>query len=143
MTSLNKEKIFKKLSKLEEYLEYLNQLRSEVKSEEDFVNDFHLFGNTEHYLQLSIQAILDISHLISSALDLERADNNYAVIDILNRNNIIDDDLREKLSKMIGMRNILVHGYEEIDRSRVYSVLQNNIEDIKSFQEAISSFLSN
>jgi uncharacterized protein YutE (UPF0331/DUF86 family) len=141
MISLDKNKIFKKISKLEEYLKYLEQLRSEIKSEDDFINDFRLFGNTERYLQLSIQTVLDISHLVNTIIGLGRSDNNYGAIDILTKKGVMDKELAFKMSQMVGMRNILVHGYEEIDKSRIYQALKENIDDLDSFKEAITIFL--
>ena len=83
MTSLARQKISRKLENLKEYRGYLRQLQEEVNSEEQFVADFHLFGNTERYLQLSIQAIIDSTHLVIIDLDLERPDDNYEAISIL------------------------------------------------------------
>jgi hypothetical protein len=54
MTSLSRQKILEKLENFQEYLGYLQQLKTEAKDEYTFVSDFHLFGNTERYLQLCI-----------------------------------------------------------------------------------------
>ena len=83
MTSFTRQKILEKLESFREYMKYLRQLRQEVKNEKIFLADFHLFGTTERYLQLSIQAILDISHLIIIDLGLKRPQDNYEAISIL------------------------------------------------------------
>ncbi|OHB58205.1 MAG: nucleotidyltransferase [Planctomycetes bacterium RBG_13_44_8b] len=48
----------------------------------------------------------------------------------------ISDEIQEKYSKIpwskiIGMRNILVHGYFEIDTEVVWSVVENDLPELK------------
>jgi Protein of unknown function DUF86. len=42
---------------------------------------------------------------------------------------------------MIGFRNILVHDNLKIDRSIVFRVLQENIDDLETFQRIFVRFL--
>ncbi|MEN6386524.1 MAG: DUF86 domain-containing protein [Phycisphaerales bacterium] len=49
----------------------------------------------------------------------------------------ISDDLQEKYceipwSKIIGMRNILAHGYFEVDTNVVWSVVKNDLPELKT-----------
>jgi len=141
MTQLTRQKIFEKLENLKEYLGYLNKLKAEAQSEEEFVSDFHVFGNTERYLQLSIQSILDIAHLIIIDLDLKRPDDNYEAVSILYDNKVVSESLASKLAKMVGLRNILVHEYGKIDRKKVYEVLTTQTGDLEEFQNQIVSYL--
>lgn len=141
MTSFSKEKILEKLEKFKESLNYLYQLQKEAENEKTFLSDFHLFGNTERYLQLSIQAIIDISHLIIIDLGLDRPEDHYEAISILFRNKIVSEELAEKVTKMIGLRNILVHEYGKIDRKKIYEILKNQIEDLEEFKKQIIEFI--
>ena len=142
MTSLARQKISCKLESLKEYRGYLQQLREEVDSEEQFVADFHLFGNTERYLQLSIQAIIDSTHLVIIDLDLARPDDNYEAISILHEQHVITGALAQTLTKMVGLRNILVHEYGRIDRKRIYTVLTTQIRDLEEFQKQLLTYLA-
>lgn len=141
MTSLTRQKILEKLENFRDYLKYLYQLQKETKSEKLFLADFHLFGNTERYLQLSIQIIIDISHLIIIDLDLRRPEDNYEAISILFENKVISETLAQKLTKMIGLRNILVHEYGKIDRKKIYQILKEQIKDLEDFKNQILKFL--
>ena len=71
MTAITREKIKEKLSNLEQYFGYLRQLKQEAGDEQNFIGDFHFFGNAERYLQLSVQVVIDIMHLIIIELGLE------------------------------------------------------------------------
>lgn len=141
MTSLSRQKILEKIENFQEYLKYVYQLKKEAKSEELFLSDFHLFGNTERYLQLSIQIVIDISHLIIIDMGFERPQDNYEAISILFKEKIISEDTASKVTKMIGLRNILVHEYGKIDRKKIYEILKERIEDLEDFKYQIISFL--
>jgi len=141
MTSFTRQKILEKLESFREYMKYLRQLRQEVKNEKIFLADFHLFGNTERYLQLSIQAIIDISHLIIIDLGLKRPQDNYEAISILFERRIISENSAKNLTKMVGLRNILVHEYGKIDRKLIYKILKERIEELENFKKQITLFI--
>jgi len=141
MTSLTSKKIFEKLENFNQYLKYLYQLQKEAKNEKMFISDFHLFGNTERYLQLCIQIIIDISHLIIIDLGLERPEDNYEAVSVLYEKKIISEKLAQKLTKMIGLRNILVHEYGKIDRKKIYKILKEKLNDLEEFKKQILKFL--
>lgn len=142
MTKLDLEKTEEKLKKLEEYLGYLEILRKKSPDKENFVNNFELHGLAERYLQLSIQCILDLTALVVRSLDNKKPHDNYENIDMLVKNSVVDKKRAEKLKKMIGLRNILVHEYGNIDTEEIYNVLQNNLGDIQEFKKAIEEFKS-
>lgn len=126
---------------INEYLGYLKKLKKETKNEKRFLSDFHLFGNTERYLQLSVQAIIDSSHLVIIDLGLRKPEDNYEAVSILFDKKIISGKLADKLTKMIGLRNILVHEYGKIDRKEVYKILRTQIKDLEEFKGQILKFL--
>src|SRR3989344_6707067 len=141
MTSLTRQKILEKLENFQEYLKYLYQLRQEARSEKVFLRDFHVFGNTERYLQLSVQSIIDIAHLVIIDQGLKRPDDNYEAVSLLHNQGIVSESLANKLTKMVGLRNILVHEYGKIDRKKVYEILTNQLGDLEEFQRQILSYL--
>jgi uncharacterized protein YutE (UPF0331/DUF86 family) len=141
MTSLTREKIFTKIENFSQYLDYLYQLRKETKTKKDFVSDFHLFGNTERYLHLTVQIIIDICHLTIIDLGIERPADNYEAISILFNEKIFSENLADSLTKMVGLRNILVHEYGKIDREKVYEILTEELKDLEEFKKQIVQFL--
>ena len=46
-------------------------------------------------------------------------------------------DLANKLVEMAKFRNLLVHMYEDVDNEKLFSILQNNIDDFQRFIKAI------
>ncbi|MBI2050818.1 MAG: DUF86 domain-containing protein [Parcubacteria group bacterium] len=142
MTKLGRQKIFEKLERLKEYISYLKTLRSEAKSEAQFLADFHLFGNAERYLQLSAQSIIDSAHLVIIDQGIQRPDDNYEAVSLLRGQGIISESLADALTKMVGLRNILVHEYGTIDRKKVYEILTTRIGELEEFQKQILTHLS-
>lgn len=68
--------------------------------------------------------------------------NSYSDIpNIFENKGYIDSDLQEKWIKMIGLRNVLIHDYLEVDREIVFKVLQSHLEDIKELKKFFAQFL--
>jgi len=53
MSEITRQKIFEKLQQLDGYLSNLKKLKKEIKSPEEFLEDFHLYGLAERYLQFT------------------------------------------------------------------------------------------
>ena len=49
--------------------------------------------------------------------------------------------LAEQLVKAVGFRNLAVHAYDKIDWQVVYSILTNDVADLRSFGAAITQWL--
>lgn len=141
MDSITLQKLKEKRENLDEYFKYLLILQKEIKNKEDFVSDFRLFGNTERYLQLSIQCVLDITHLLVLAIGLERPQNNYEGLDLLTDRHILSEKTGENLKKMVGLRNLLVHEYGKVDKEQIYHILKNDIGDIELFKKEVFEYL--
>lgn len=47
-------------------------------------------------------------------------------------------DLAQRLMPMAGLRNILVHDYLDLDRGKIYDLLQDCLEDFEQFATQIS-----
>ena len=138
---VTEDKIISKFQRLDEYLANLAQLRKEIKSEKNFLEDFHLYGLTERYLQLSCQIVLDVVDLLVIGEGFKKPADRSELISLLFNRNIISEKTASKLQGISGFRNILVHEYGEIDRKKVYEVLQSQTKDLKEFKKEILKFI--
>ena len=59
----------------------------------------------------------------------------------MRRNGLIDDALADSLYAMAGFRNILVHGYQEVDLNVVRDILDNRLADLVAYVSTIRSQL--
>ncbi|MFV1976612.1 MAG: DUF86 domain-containing protein, partial [Candidatus Scalindua sp.] len=56
---------------------------------------------------------------------------------LLAQNSIIPDGLADKLEKMIGFRNTLVHEYQKLDINLMIDVIENHLDDLLNFTNYI------
>lgn len=79
--------------------------------------------------------------MIISAERLEKPESYREVIELLGKNNILPREFSEKFAPAAGFRNILVHGYAEVDVEKLYEFLQNNLEDFDEFSKHVAKYL--
>ena len=125
--------IAKKLAVIETCLQELRTLarpealRSDIR-EQRFV---------EHTLQVAIQAALDVASHIVSDERLGEPETNRELFDLLVRGGRISEPLASSLRDMASFRNVLVHGYQEVDLGIVEDVLANHLGDLEAFVATI------
>jgi uncharacterized protein YutE (UPF0331/DUF86 family) len=91
----------------------------------------------EHTLQIAIQAALDVASHIVSDNRLGEPRTNRELFDLLGRHGWLQPSLVEVLRDMGGFRNVLVHGYAEVDVNVVRDVLDHHLPDFEAFVAAI------
>ena len=51
---------------------------------------------------------------------------------------LVDKSLAEKLSKMAGFRNLLIHKYWDVDDKRILQILRSGaLEDLRQFRDKL------
>lgn len=138
---LNREVILDRIRIIEKSLFKLADF--EEISLEDFKSGEN-FAIAEHYLRRALEAIFDIGNHIISRIPGERASSYKDIAIILGRYNIVSEDFaRDKLVKMAGYRNRLVHFYAEITEEEMYEIIQTRLIDLKEFITSIKMLLEN
>jgi uncharacterized protein YutE (UPF0331/DUF86 family) len=89
----------------------------------------------EHALQLAIQSCIDVGAHLVSELGLDAPDDYRGVFASL-RAAGLDEGLAERLAAAAGMRNILVHGYLDVDDEIVWDALAR-LDDLRSFATTV------
>lgn len=124
-----------KISSVKKYLKILDRYKKYSKKEIEGSIDIR--GAVERYLYLANQAAIDLAEAVIAYKNFRKPTTMSEAFFILNEEKIISDELTEKLTKMVGFRNIIVHDYEEIDYAVVYEILQNGLKDIENFLKKI------
>lgn len=125
--------IDKKLAFIETCVRELQELADPSRLEED-VREVRF---VEHTLQIAIQACLDVASHIVSTERLGEPETNRELFDRLHRAGLIDAELTESLYAMAGFRNILVHGYQEVDLAVLRDILHHRLGDLLAFTARI------
>lgn len=110
----------------------LDELARDVK-EERFV---------EHTLQIAIQAALDVASHIVSDERLGEPRTNRELFGLLERPGILSRDLVEILEEAAGFRNVLVHGYSDIDVGIVRDVVEHRLDDLLAFVASVRRWMA-
>jgi uncharacterized protein YutE (UPF0331/DUF86 family) len=91
----------------------------------------------EHTLQIAIQAALDVASHVVSDERLGEPRTNRELFDLLVRAGWLDRECGTTMSRMVGFRNVLVHGYDDVDLAVVRDVVEHRLDDILAFVAAI------
>ncbi len=136
---IDEELIENKIDIILKNLKYLNEIKSLEK--EDFLASFERKQAAKHSLQEAIESCLDISNHVISGEGWERAETYSEMFTRLSENEVIGNELKDRLQNMAGFRNLLVHRYGEIDDERMWRILSERLDDISKFVENIEELL--
>lgn len=95
----------------------------------------------EHALQRAIQNLLDISMHLLSGTGINDWDDYRGAILKLGETGVLPPEFAERISGMAGLRNILVHGYLEVDIERIWDLLHHRLDDFRTFARHIVEYL--
>lgn len=114
----------------------VQQLRTLARPEE-LRTDIREQRFVEHTLQIAIQSALDVASHIVSDERLGEPETNRDLFDLLVRARKLPEELASSLRDMAGFRNVLVHGYQEVDLGIVEDVLEHHLDDLLHFVSAV------
>lgn len=135
----NIDKIFLRIEALKQYVSVLESLKNITF--EELEKDDVKRGAVERYLQLAIEACIDIAELIISDQRFAAPATYREAIIVLGKEKILDEEFARHFSEAAGFRNILIHDYVKIDYNRLQNYLQNNLSDFHTFIKNILKFL--
>lgn len=95
----------------------------------------------ERILQLVVEVATDINNMILKSLGSTVATDYYNSFIDLSEEEIISAEFAIKIAPSTGLRNILVHEYEEIDDKVVYSSIDDALKYYKEYIKIIGLYL--
>lgn len=120
-----------KLTRLEDNLKTLKQLKDNYTQNDILNNKVDEWG-LRYGLFESIQIIIDIACHVVSEKNLGTPKNYSECISFLVSNKYLKTDSGEKIIRMTGLRNLLIHEYGIIEVSKLFEYL-DHLEDISDF----------
>ncbi len=131
--------LMEKLKHLEENIKILREIKDTVTLEELRINKRYEW-EVRYGLLESIQVVIDIACKISSEYNLGNPKNYRGCIELLEKHKYLDAILSKKVIGMVGLRNLLVHEYVEIDEEKLYQFL-GHLDDFVLFGLAMKEHL--
>ncbi len=92
-------------------------------------------------LQITAQALLDAGAHILSGRYKEAPKDYGEIVPQLARHGVLEPTLGERLAKISGFRNVLVHEYGAVDYTLVHDKLQH-LDDLVAFAAALEIWLT-
>lgn len=124
-----------RLKELETNLTHLDQFKA--LSLKEIEADQKLVWALRYGLLESIQIIIDIACAIVSSRNLGYPKSYAACLQLLGQAGYFDEALTQRLVRSVGMRNILIHEYLDVDDQIVFAAL-DNLDDLRDFAAAIA-----
>lgn len=132
--------IERRLERLRVCLKKLEPFKAKKKDE--ILQDPYLQDIIERNLEVSAQAVIDISNRIISIEGLEKPHDYYEAILRVGEAEIIPLNFARHLAPIAGFRNILVHDYVNIDWDEVYNNL-HQLDDLSQFMDHVKIWMKN
>lgn len=78
----------------------------------------------ERYFQLVVDSAVDCNNLILEKREIEKAETYFGTFTALRDHSLLSPSLADQLAPSVGLRNALVHRYEDIERKRMYESIR-------------------
>ncbi len=128
---MSREIIESKIDVIERNLQFLRQYwRVDT---DQFLKSYKDIQAVKYSLLEAIEACIDIAAHIVSARGLPRSETYADLFVALGENGILSSYLAARLALMARFRNLLVHGYSQIDNVRVLQLVRERLADIEDF----------
>ncbi len=124
-----------RLMRLDATVHELGRFR-QMYSSTDLRQNSHLEWALRYGLLEAIQTIIDISCHLAVQKNLGTPATYAECIQLLRQAGFLDDALANVATRMIGLRNLLVHEYSSVDTGRLYTLL-DRLDDFRRFAEQV------
>jgi len=125
------------------YIDDMLQLLDRVKplTLDQFKADLTVAHAALYRLQTVFEAMVDVGNHIISAAGMRRAHSREEIMIVLGKEGVLSQRLAEHLRNAMKMRNLIVHGYMEVDLGAVYQVVQTDLNAIREFTTQVSQYI--
>lgn len=138
---LDAERVTSYLSRLDDVVARLMDLKSNFTSFEDFMAQVDCRELSVHYLRIALESMLNVCrHFLAvtgTSLDQVHTTN---LIELAGENGLLPTDFARRIRGMVGMRNAIVHVYWNLDYAAIYEAV-SRLSDFDDFARYLLQFL--
>lgn len=138
---VNPDAIARRTFALNEALQHLDAKSAQITADA-LASDPMLQAAVERWLQVSVEACIDIAYHVISENGWTPPDAARAAFETMAAHAVIPGELAERLTRAAGMRNILVHDYVRIDRAILAAAVKSALTDLRAFAAIASKLVS-
>lgn len=111
-----------------------------VQDSDELLADRVRMGDLKYTFQTAIEACIDAAHHVIADQGLGVPASNADAFRSLTAAGFLDDDLAKTMAGAVGFRNVLVHGYAEVDARKVVANLQRR-DSLRAFVAVMTGVL--
>jgi len=104
---------------------------------DQFLTDYTKQDSVILNLQRACEASIDLANYINKLKKLGIPQSSRDSFELLKIAGILSLDVSDSLKKMVGLRNIAVHDYQELNMEIVQFVVENHLVDFQHFNNEI------
>lgn len=121
---------------------YLEELHDFLKfSDEEIKNDSGRMHIAERLFQLIVDGIIDVNKHFIRELKLKIEDDLQSTFYGLSGADIFPEEFARKIAPSVGQRNIIVHGYDKLDKDLFMRNLRSGYNDFHEYMKYIKKYL--
>jgi uncharacterized protein YutE (UPF0331/DUF86 family) len=129
-----------KLSVIQRCLKRVREVYSDAG--DDFSKDYTKQDSVILNLQRACEASIDIANYFVKKNELGIPQSSRDSFHLMQTSGLLSADVSSNLKKMIGLRNIAVHDYQELNIDIVVAVVNNHLVDFERFINEIKELLN-
>lgn len=137
---VDRERLQSKIAYIREQETAIQSLLS-ARSKEEILGDPWLVRGLKYAMQTAIEALIDISYHVAARVFRHAAADARDALRVLRENGLIGEEDLERYTSMVGFRNRVVHGYQQVSAERVYELASRELGDLERFIEQVLPLL--
>ena len=127
--------VINKIATIERCLQRINVVYAEVG--DNLSTDYTRQDSIVLNLQRACEASIDLANYVNKQKKLGIPQSSRDAFELLFKATLLDEDVCINLKKMVGLRNIAVHDYQELNIEIVTFIIENHLIDFQYFIKAI------
>lgn len=132
--------IAKKMQLLDSYLDELRPFVADFSSD-DILSDSFKYHTLERLFQLVIDTMIDVNRHIIKNKHFGAPDDLESTFQLLGEKKVLEEAFAFKISPVVGVRNMIVHRYEKLDRNKFVQNVKSNFSDFANYIKQIRQFV--
>jgi uncharacterized protein YutE (UPF0331/DUF86 family) len=129
--------VINKLATIERCLSRIKEVYQQAG--DDFLSDYTRQDSIILNLQRACEASIDLANYITKLKNLGIPQSSRNSFELLQKAGLLPLEVSDNLKKMVGLRNIAVHDYQELNLEIVKYVVENHLVDFQRFGKVIKS----
>lgn len=98
-------------------------------------------GHVKYLFVTALEGCIDAAQHVCASEGWGPPETNADAVRLLGRHAVVRPDVAERIAAAVGFRNVLVHGYAEVDDRRVMENLQR-LEDVHAYVDDLAHLIA-